>query len=197
MITKLPEARNNHLVVIQFLDEKEPPTGKSLAAIIAQYCPYIEHVHYFSFSNGETLKEFLLSKMADYFEDKSNVIIYIDSHGTEKGSGIATKQNAFVDWKCLINSLKIACSKLIKRPTLILTACNGIGIKDFIDQLDEPMVSKLIAGNGIMLNGPVLGAFRKILEEKGIDLNKEDVKKVNDIIKLRFPDHPEFDYIEY
>ncbi len=197
MIPKLPEAHNNHLVVIQFLDESEPPTGKSLATIIAQDCPYIEHVHYFYFSNEENLKEILISKMADCFEDQSNVIIYIDSHGTENGNGIATQQNAFVDWGSLINSLKISCSKLIKRPTLILTACNGIGIKDFIDQLDEPMVSKLIAGSGIMLNGPVLGAFRKMIEEKGIDINKGDVKKVNDSIKLRFPDHPEFDFIEY
>ncbi|MDE6226953.1 MAG: hypothetical protein K2M63_05500 [Muribaculaceae bacterium] len=59
------------------------------------------------------------------------------------------------------------------------------------------MVSKLIASSGIMLNGPVLGAFRKMIEEKGIDINKGDVKKVNDSIKLRFPDHPEFDFIEY
>lgn len=194
---KFPESQDKYLIVIQFLDENELFTGKSLAKIINQDCPYIGHIHYFPFFYGESLKEFLSSKMSDYLEENSDVVIYIDSHGTENGDGIATKQNAFLGWNDLIGSLSKACDKLLKKPTLILTACNGMGIKKTIDQLEKPIISKLIAGKGIMRDGPVLGAFRKILECKGTDLNKEDVKKVNDSIKLRFPDHPDFDYIEY
>lgn len=197
MITKVPDANDKHLVVIQFLDENEPFTGKSLATMVNQDCPYIGHVHYSTFHCGENLKEFLSSEMSDYFEADSDVVIYIDSHGTENCNGIATKQNAFLDWNSLINSLSNACDKLHKKPILILTACNGISIKKILDQLDKPIISKLIAGDGIMRDGPVFGAFCKILEKKGTDINKDDVNIANKIIKERFQDHPDFEYIEY
>ncbi len=197
MISKLPEAHNKHLVVIQFLDNNELFTGKSLATMINQNCRYIANVHYFPFFNGESLKEFLSSNLSDFLKEDSEVIIYIDSHGTENSNGIATKQDAFLDWDTLVNGLKIACDKLLKKPILILTACNGIGINKVIDQLEKPVISKLIAGNGEMKDGPVLGAFCNLLESKGTTINSNDVMSINDKIKIRFPDHPNFEYIEY
>lgn len=197
MITKVSGSEKKHLIVIQFLDKDEPSTGRSLATIINQDCSLIGKVDFRPFSNNINLLSFIESDLQNLIDEDEDVILYIDSHGTANGDGIATRKDGFINWDTLLDVLKIPFEKFGISPILILTACNGIGIKKQIDSIDKPFCSKLIAGTGVMEDGPTLEALRTIIEKKGTNINGTDIEEANRIIISREPQHPLLKYVEY
>ena len=114
--------------------------------------------------------------------------------GAVNKSSVGHKKD-FISWDELVLAIKNAVNKLRTLPIIILTACNGISIKNTINQLDEPICSKLYAGDGIMLNGPVMGGFSRLLNESGLEFGEKELETLNEELAKR--DNPPFICIDY
>jgi len=194
MIPKLPISKKKRLVIIQFLDENECKTGYVLANNIRQSSPFIGNVDYFSSSKKDEIINYISQDIPHIIREDEEVAVYIDTHGFSSCDGIWHKKD-FISWDELVLAIKNAVNKLRTLPIIILTACNGISIKNTINQLDEPICSKLYAGDGIMLNGPVMGGFSRLLNESGLEFGEKELETLNEELAKR--DNPPFICIDY
>nr|WP_286490895.1 hypothetical protein [Bacteroides intestinalis] len=194
MVCKFPSATKNRLIVIQFLDNDECQTGYSLSKNVMQSSPYIGSVDFFASSNRDDILNYIYNDIPNIIAKDEIIAVYIDSHGFDTNNGIGHK-NGFISWEELVAAIKIAFNTLETRPTIILTACNGISIKNTIAKLEEPICSKLYAGDGVMLNGPVMGAFVRLFNNYGLDFGIKEVNILNQELANR--NNPPFIYIDY
>ena len=180
MVSKLPTSLNTRLIVIQFLSATEPKTGYVLSKNVQIFSPFIETVDFYSCEKADEIITLLEDDIPKTLSFKDTVAIYIDSHGFDTGIGIGYVAD-LIRWETLTDALKKVAEKLDRPPMLILTACNGIGISNFIDS-SNPVISRLYAGEGIMLNGPVMGVFCDLFNAKGVSFDIQDLQKANRIL---------------
>lgn len=197
MIHKIQNSEKNRLVIIQFLDDNERQTGLVLANLIKLNSPYIGHVDFFNFNRRDNLLNFIKDGLSNYINNNERLVLYFDTHGNIHKDGINTKTGENVNWKVLIEALGICFKNKRNLPTLILTACNGIGIRTILEESNTPIVSKLIACDGTVEGGYVMFAFSQIFENIGFDINIDDIQEINKILKEKDINHPLFELFDY
>ena len=178
MIPKLPEARNNRLIIIQFLDDNELKTGCALANNLKQSSPYIEHVDYYESHKGKKILEIIEEEIPKIISDEDEIALYIDTHGFPSKNGIGHNHD-FLSWEDLKKSIGEAFKNQKVPPIIILTACNGYNFNNELRKDKNPICSKLIASEGLLPDGIVMGAFSELFYKYGIKLGSQVIDKLN------------------
>lgn len=173
----------NRLIIIQFLSESEPQTGLVLADNAHQFAKRIDTVDFYMPKSANELCELMTKNIPERINKTDNVGIYLDSHGLETCNGIGNGSD-FIDWATLIQLIKRATAILNSSPSLFLTACNGLSIKNYIPS-EEMFISVLYAGDGIMKNGPVMWAFCQLFSEDGLCPSDKNIQEINTYLKSR------------
>lgn len=194
MVIKSAGSEKKRLIVIQFLDKEEGQTGYVLSKNVLQSSPYIGNVDFFSSSNKDDILKFINIDIPELSVNDNELGIYIDTHGFSKCDGIGHR-NDFISWEELVAALKKSFENREILPIIILTACNGISIKSVLDNLKRPICSKLYAGDGVMLNGPVMGAFTRLFNEYGLEFGVKEIESIN--IDLANRNNPPFVCVDY
>ena len=173
----------NRLIIIQFLSESEPQTGLVLANNAHQFAERIDTIDLYMPKSANELCELMTTNIPKGICKTDNVGIYLDSHGLETCGGIGNGTD-FIDWATLIQLIKRAMAILNNSPSLYLTACNGLSIRDHILSEKTP-ISVLYAGDGIMKNGPVMWAFCQLFSEEGLCPSEKRIQEINTYLKSR------------
>lgn len=184
MVPKFSYAKKNHLIIIQFLDEGEPKTGYTLAKDVAQSSPHIGKVDFFESGNKDEIIDFINNKITLLVSNEEEIVLYLDSHGFPSYNGIGHK-NGFISWDELAKNIKNSFKNQRTSLIIITSACNGISFKNEMDKQLAPICQKLIAGEGIMLNGPFMHAFSQLFYKYGFELGPQEIEEVNKELKER------------
>ena len=178
MIPKLPNARNNNLIIIQFLDEGEPKTGRVLANNVKQSSPHIGNVNYFESSVPDEILSFIKDEIPNLISNEEEIVLYIDTHGFSSDNGIGHK-NAFISWEKLFEYIREVFKNQSSLPIIILSACKGFSFNKLLGDEKNPICSKLIASDGLLPNGTVMGAFADYFYKYGFKFGSEEIDEVN------------------
>lgn len=178
MIPKLPYANKNRLIIIQFLDEKELKTGYVLANNVKQSSPHIGNVNYFESSDPNETLEFIKDEIPQFISKEEDIVLYIDTHGFSHGKGIG-HQNGFISWNELVENIREVFKNQAHPPIIILTACKGFSFNKVLGDNKDIICSKLIASDGLLPNGTVMGAFTDYFYEYGFKFGSQEIEEIN------------------